>query len=119
MVDDHFRHDAPLEPIDRRSRTNLPSPYGRGAGVRVTWETGRVRVTRVTAELCRLSVISAKLSRAVFFVAQIGLSMLRRDASQMFHHGRYLVRPYPEARQRVWAERAADRHIGSVAAARD
>ncbi len=35
MVDDHFRHDAPLEPIDRRSRTNLRSPFGEGAVVRV------------------------------------------------------------------------------------
>ena len=52
MVDDHFRHgfpradgsakphESPLYPMDRRSRTNLPSPYGREAGVRVTTERG-------------------------------------------------------------------------------
>ena len=34
MVDDHFRHDAPLQPIDR-CRTNLPSSRWFGKAVRI------------------------------------------------------------------------------------
>src|SRR5437016_4972560 len=37
----------------------------------------------------------------------------------MLRRGAYLVGPYPEARQRVWTECAADRHVGGVAAACD